>query len=207
MMGRPMSTRRIHRRLTVEELEPRIAPTTYHITDVNGLQAMQNDLAGTYILDNDIDASATSTWNSGAGFAPVGNTATPFAGSFDGGGHVITALHINRPSESYVGLFGYATGGCVIANVNLVGGGIAAGDGYGRGLGGLVGSLNGGTVSKCYASVGVTDRGNAERVGEIVGWLQSGAVSNCYAGGGRDGLWRQQLRRWACRLECRHGDR
>ena len=64
-----MKSHRVHRHLNIEELEPRIAPATYHITDVNGLQAMQNDLAGTYILDNDINASVTSSpsWNSGAG--------------------------------------------------------------------------------------------------------------------------------------------
>jgi len=43
------------------------------ITDVDGLQAMEDDLTEDYVLGNNIDASATSTWNSGAGFAPVGS--------------------------------------------------------------------------------------------------------------------------------------
>lgn len=42
------------------------------ITNVTELQAMEDDLTEDYVLGNDIDASATSSWNSGAGFAPVG---------------------------------------------------------------------------------------------------------------------------------------
>ena len=62
------------------------------IYDVDDLQAMQDDLTGSYILMNDIDASATSGWNAGAGFAPVGTSANPFTGTFDGDEHTITDL-------------------------------------------------------------------------------------------------------------------
>ena len=91
------------------------AGNPYIITNVNQLQEMNDNLAAYYILGNDIDASATKGWNSGAGFLPVG----AFTGSFDGGGHKIYNLYINRPSTSYVGLFGSVGSGGVVKNVGL----------------------------------------------------------------------------------------
>ena len=62
------------------------APTI--ITNVQQLQAMQNDLDGRYELGRNIDASETQYWNNGEGFEPVG----PFTGVFDGNGYTITNL-------------------------------------------------------------------------------------------------------------------
>ena len=42
------------------------------VNTVYDLQNMQNNLAGVYALGRDIDASATASWNGGAGFTPVG---------------------------------------------------------------------------------------------------------------------------------------
>ena len=47
-----------------------------HIQTLQQLQDMKNDLTADYILDNNIDASATSGWNAGAGFEPIGTWAT-----------------------------------------------------------------------------------------------------------------------------------
>ncbi len=44
----------------------------YIISDVDDLQAMENNLGAYYELANDIDASATVGWNGGEGFRPVG---------------------------------------------------------------------------------------------------------------------------------------
>lgn len=77
------------------------------ISDVAELQAMTSDLAGDYLLVNDIDASATSGWNSGAGFEPVGTSASRFTGSFNGGGFSISDLFIDRSGTPNVGLFGW----------------------------------------------------------------------------------------------------
>ncbi len=51
---------------------------------------MQNDLSGHYILTSDIDMT-------GLNFSPIGNNSTPFSGIFDGNGHTISNLTINRP--------------------------------------------------------------------------------------------------------------
>ena len=43
----------------------------------------------------DIDASSTSSWDSGKGFLPIGNSTTSFTGNYDGGNCQITSLYIN----------------------------------------------------------------------------------------------------------------
>jgi filamentous hemagglutinin family protein len=137
------------------------------------LQGMQGNLSGHYALGSNIDASATSTWNSGAGFAPVGSSSTAFTGVFDGLGHTITSLTINTPSTSNVGLFGY-TSGATIRNVGLVGESVT-----GNGVGGLVG-YNGGTITNSYATGSVTGTGSG--VGGLVGY-NGGTITNSYATG------------------------
>ncbi|MGZ3240988.1 MAG: two-partner secretion domain-containing protein, partial [Burkholderiaceae bacterium] len=87
------------------------------VNDVNHLQAINTNLSGNYALGRNIDASATASWNGGAGFVPIGQN-TNFNGQFDGLNHTISDLHINRPTESNVGLFGTAFG--PISNVGLV---------------------------------------------------------------------------------------
>ena len=103
---------------------------TVVITNVTELQqAMAFDLAGTYVLGNNIDASATSGWNAGAGFAPVG-TGTGvgrFTGSLDGAGYAITNLTINRPTTDYQGLFG-STNGATITRVGGISGSVTGKD-------------------------------------------------------------------------------
>jgi hypothetical protein len=90
-------------------------------------------------------SSDTSGWNSGAGFVPLGSEANTFTGSFDGLGHTISALTINRPATSNVGLFGY-TDSAVVKNIGLVGGSISGKDK----VGGLVGYVDGGTITNGY---------------------------------------------------------
>lgn len=82
----------------------------YQITTCQQLQDIASDLGASYILKNNIDCSDTVNWNNGAGFAPIGDQATPFYGALDGDGYTISDLTINRPSTDYVGLFGYVRG-------------------------------------------------------------------------------------------------
>jgi len=73
------------------------------IATIEDLQKIGNDSAypmtGSYVLTQDIDASATATWNSGAGFDPIGDDDNPFTGILDGQGHVIFGLVINHPEK------------------------------------------------------------------------------------------------------------
>jgi hypothetical protein len=53
-------------------------------------------------LTTDLDLSEIN-WE------PIGTKTHPFSGIFDGGGHVIKSLTIDRVETDYIGLFGYAT--------------------------------------------------------------------------------------------------
>lgn len=145
------------------------------IRTLDELQAMQNDLSDDYVLGCDIDASATADWNGGAGFAPIGNSTSLFTGTFEGSGHEIRGLHINRPGESNVGLFGYARL-ATFKNVGLVNSTIAGGNTTGN----LVGFGKSLTIQNCYAIGHIT---GAYNVGGIIGLCYGGTISECFTGG------------------------
>jgi len=177
---------------------PTPTPTVgiYYISNVQELQQMQNDLTGHYFLANDIDASETQFWNSGNGFEPIGGDFSiggglfRFEGTFDGQGHVIRGLYMNRSEETYFGLFGNIRN-AIIENVGLLEGTIAgagqAADSVGSG-GALVGRMENSTVSNCFSTAAVfCSEGYA---GGLVGRVTNSTVSNCYATGpvsGADG--------------------
>lgn len=78
------------------------------IRSITELQNIKEFEYGSYALVNDIDASITNTWNEYQGeykgFKPI-----YFRGNFDGLGHVISNLYINRQNEECVGLFASIT--------------------------------------------------------------------------------------------------
>lgn len=137
------------------------------------LQGMNGNPTGNYVLGGNIDASATSGWNSGAGFMPIGSDPVNnvFAGAFDGLGHSISNLTINRPTTDYVGLFGATAAASSIRNVGLVGGSVSGNNN----VGGLVG-INAGTVGTSYAGGRVSGTSTA---GGLVA-SNSGTVSNSF---------------------------
>lgn len=119
----------------------------------------------------DIDASSTSGWP-GGGFSPIGLGSTHFTGSYDGNGHTITGLYINR-SDQYIGMFAYndvssSVSKLGLVNVNITGNNIT---------GGLVGCSNG-NLTNCYTSGHVTGGGNA--AGGLVGYSGNN-ITNCYS--------------------------
>jgi len=173
-----------------------------------GLQAIGTNPSGLYALGRDIDASATSGWNSGAGFTPIAN----FTGRLDGLGHAITGLTINLPNSYYVGLFGTLGSGAVVDNLSLAGAavtgyeyvGTLAGQAsggssiasvsasgsvtggyayYGYDMGGLVG-YNGGSISYANAAVavGTASLAYVSDAGGLAGY-STGSISNSSATG------------------------
>ncbi len=179
----------------------------YVIWDVDDLQNMQSDLTAYYELGQDIDASATSGWNGGLGFAPIGSTSNEFTGSFDGQGHTITGLTINRPTQKWVGLFSYTYGGeiknvglenCSISANQFVGALAGGGDGAGflnaystgtvSAIKGSVGGLLGysyAPVTLCYSTCDVSSIGGTYSVSEVGGLIGTvvAAVTESYATG------------------------
>ena len=147
---------------------------------VTDLQGMKNGLAGKYALGSNIDAAATSGWT--GGFLPVGTSATKFTGKFDGLGHTISNLNINRPTIDNVGLFGYANG-ATVRNVGLVGGSIT-GRNY---VGGLAGYSNG-SITDAYVTANVSgDPTSGSNIGGLVGQDQNGTITRAYASGNVSG--------------------
>lgn len=149
------------------------------------LQGMNTGLAGNYVLGADINASGTSTWNAGAGFTAVGNSGTKFTGSFDGLGHTVTGLTINRPdwlnpAHSYQGLFGYAGVGSTLRNVGLLNSSI-----YGANAVGALAGRSDGAISNSYADGGSVTT-SVHNGGGLVGVLGDGvaghgSIGNSYA--------------------------
>ncbi len=151
------------------------------IYDVNDLQAMSNNLTAYYELANDIDASATSGWNGGLGFAPIGTYSTPFVGSFDGQGFTVDGLFINRTVPANVGLFGRVGMGGVISNITLTNvnmTGVLVTDGTDGGAGGLVGWLYKASISRGYTSGTINATGAAGYAGGLVGVARGDASVN-----------------------------
>ena len=88
---------------------------TYEIYTLLQLQDMSSHLDDECVLMNDIDASDTEDWNPSGGeflgFQPIGDSVTPFTGSFNGGNFTISGLYINRTTVgTYQGLFGAIRG-------------------------------------------------------------------------------------------------
>jgi len=149
------------------------------IYTLDQLQAMQNNLAGRYALLQDIDASATATWNSGAGFAPIGNVSNHFSGVLDGLGHVISDLVIDRPSDNHVGLFGVTGSTAEVRNVGLEGGSVRGNQSVGALAGTHLGS-----IANAWSTASVSGNFN---VGGLLGVNSSGSVSDSYATGAVSG--------------------
>ena len=140
-----------------------------------------NDLdlnSGKYTVSND----GTVTFNENAEqWTAIGTDANKFAGTFDGQGHTISGLYINKPTERYQGLFGCARGdikNIILKNVNIQGGPVT---------GGICGYAMWVDINKCavYGNITVYGQtyGNGTPVaaaGGIAGSVDITNINNCY---------------------------
>ena len=149
--------------------------------------------------DNRITAADTTYWNSGNGWVPIGSRTARFNATFDGDGHIIENLFINR-STADVGLFG-ATGTSArilalgLVNVSVTGSstpGALVGQNQGRiaavyasgavqgtdVVGGLVGATNttSSAIVASYATASVTITGATGGGAGLVGYNNTGSV-------------------------------
>ncbi len=171
------------------------------ITTWYQLQDMQQNHGDYYyFLGNDLDDSTpgyTEMRTNTGGFNPIGDENTLFKGTFDGQGHTITGLFIDRPDDEYVGLFGYVTIGAEIKNVGLIDVDIT-GETH---IGGLVGINNGGYITNSFVAGdtstvdgtlftggGIPPTDGNPYTGGLVG-LNQGQIIDCYAKVGVTGDW------------------
>ena len=200
----------------------------YNLAQLQAINVNDDTRKRHYILMNNIDAANTEKWNGGLGFQPIGRLITrcgangtdqnyrtrmPFTGSFDGNGHIISNLHINRPRQDFVGLFGAIDNAQIcrlgLVNAKITGWGFIGGiAGFaslsgerqdedlirktfvtgtvtaGHGvIGGLVGTHGRGSIRRSYSTAAIT--GPAGYAGGLVGDQSNGssAVVNSYAAG------------------------
>lgn len=122
-----------------------------------------------YLQTADINASATSTWNSSSGWNPIGNNTIPFTGTYAGAGHSINGLYISRSAGYYQGFLG-KTIGASISNLTLENVSITARDHAGA----IAGSTESGNISRCFASGSISGRNNT---GGLIGYNNGSTVS------------------------------
>lgn len=148
----------------------------YQICNLAQLDNIRNGLNDYYVLTSNIDASVTTTWNSGAGWVPVNN----FSGTLDGDGFVIKDLFINRPTADFVGLFQSVIGNADIIDVAVVDVTITGQDRVGALVGNWSGATSGGLISNAYSSGTVTGRA---QVGGLIGRFTSsgGFLTNSHS--------------------------
>lgn len=146
------------------------------ISSCEDLQDIKYDLSANYYLTSDIDCSSTKDWNDGYGFEPINY----FKGTFDGDGHKIKNVYINRTNtDDYVGIFGSLLEGSKIVDFGVENINVRTGRVIGRGslaTGGVVG-YNSGEISDVYVDGDVSSKWTA---GGLVGSNQ-GKIENSYS--------------------------
>lgn len=151
------------------------------ITTDQELQAMSTAPNEDYVLGNDIDASLTSEWNDNNGFDPIGDSENAFTGSFDGQGHEITGLTIDRSDETNVGLFGVIgeqnSDGGIVEDVRLTNAQVSGdGENIDHGTGVLAGSVFGDSTFERVHTDGVVSQASGESAGGLIGVAREGDI-------------------------------
>ena len=146
-------------------------------TVITTLDALQNLSLS---ANSALGANLTYTTNTGVGFDPLGDVYQKFFGNFDGLGHTISNLYINRPTEDYVGLFGWVYSGDIknlkIENAKITGN---------TQVGGLIGYTDVATIYN--SNVTGTIKG-ANYIGGLIGILaDQGGIYDSYTQGSVSG--------------------
>jgi hypothetical protein len=147
----------------------------YKVSIATQLNDVRNFLSSYFIQTADIDLIVYTT---GEGWVPVGNATAKFTGNYDGGGHKIKHLFINRGgviAGDYSGLFGWIS----VATIKNLG--IDCNITGNSNTGGLAGQANVSTIQNCYTS-GIVYGYNQN--GGLVGYAfywPAGIISNCYS--------------------------
>ena len=145
----------------------------YTAEQMNAIGANRNDWDKHFKLMADIDLGAYT----GTTFNIIGTVDnSAFRGVFDGNGNKISRFTTTK--RDYTGMFGYVDdSGAEIKNLGLINPNIRAEGG--SNVGSLVGYLEEGTITNCYAAGGSIS--GKEAVGGLVGYNEGGRIQACYA--------------------------
>jgi hypothetical protein len=129
-----------------------------------------------------INASATIFWSdtNGQGWVPIGQSFEKrFMGNYNGNGHIIDSLFINRPESDDQGLFGYCNGyveNLGMTNVNITGG---------NEVGSFIGTSLASWLRNCYSTGNIS---GTNKIGGLVGEIDLGfGIMNSYSKANVDG--------------------
>ena len=139
------------------------------------LQCLGYELMADLDFDTDDDGDVDSDddyWNNGAGWNPIGSRTSAFQARFEGNGHIIRNLFIDRSTTSRVGLFGDTDSTSAIRNVGVTQVNVTGN----LDVGGLVGE-NSGTITASFATGRVS---GARHVGGLVGGT-TGTITASFA--------------------------
>ncbi|MBN2436501.1 MAG: hypothetical protein JXK07_14670 [Spirochaetes bacterium] len=163
-------------------LTAKTGSTTHYIytpADLAGVGTNSGDYEGwilghNYIVMQDIDIASYANW------IPIGGSSGSFSGIFDGNGHSISNLTVDR-SEDYSGLFGAIGGAGKIRNLSLINAEVNGKDNVGL----LVGHISEGTITDCSVSGSVNEAGLyvGMYAGMIAGQNNGGTIAGCSVSG------------------------
>ena len=146
--------------------------------DANPAVPFLTRLGAYYIQTADITFPADiTTWDDGQGFLPIGwgslAETFAFAGNYDGQGHTISNLHINRPDDDSVALFGLVITGTIknlgLVDVDIIGG---------WGVAGINGEMDTESiVNNCFVTGSILGE---VFVGGISAYNFESEINNCY---------------------------
>ena len=146
--------------------------------------AIRNNLKGYYILCNDIDLSAYSTWTpigyaTKAADGSLSYSGTGFQGEFNGNGYTVSGVNIDLAQTNLitVGLFGFVDTSAVVSNVKVEAN-IAGSATTSEYIGTLTG-VNYGVVNNCEI-ISTINMNGALYIGGVVG-QNNGNLTDCTA--------------------------
>ncbi len=153
----------------------------FQITSIEELDQVRNYMDSYFVLMNDLDFTGSDydSENSDEGWEPIGNDSNSFEGRFNGRGHIISNLYINR-SDDNVGLFGRIEG-AEIKNLGIVSCAVTGNDNVGSFAGASISS----NISNCYA---IGNFYGDLNIGAFIGVSNRGEINDCYSDGYVNGV-------------------
>ena len=160
----------------------------YRIATAEQLAKVKDYRDKSFILVSDIDLSSYGNWDPIGTFnmeiddpekGEVAKSSLAFVGRFDGNGHTISNLTVNRPDTFCVGLFGFVVGNAASPSIrNLT---VSNADVKGACMvGSVVGAINGRITDIKLTGVNKVEGYRIGAVGGMVG-MGYGAIENCTA--------------------------
>jgi hypothetical protein len=142
----------------------------YIVTNAEQLALVSQYSSSYFRMTKDIDLTEYLK-NSATGWTPFA-----FRGDFDGNGHTVSGLWIDRPSDQDAGLFSELRGKIGNLTLNISSKGIA-----GKNTGGIAAGVVGGTITNCSVNGTIT---GSDNTGGIAGWTSDGIntysnITNC----------------------------